>query len=65
MLIEDFFAAVDRAFRREMDKIPVPHRLELKTPPELPLVASGSVLRQGRLPQRCRLPQRRHYDNAD
>ena len=65
MLIEDFFAAVDRAFTREMDKLPVQHRLEVKTPSELPLVASGSFLRQRRLPQRCRLPERRYYRNAD
>ena len=32
MLIEDFFEAVDRAFTREADRIPSPHRLELTIP---------------------------------
>jgi hypothetical protein len=40
MLMEEFFNAVDRAFTREANRIPLsPFRLELKTSLELPLSA--------------------------
>ena len=40
MLMEEFFNAVDRAFTREANRIPLsPFRLELKSSLELPLSA--------------------------
>jgi hypothetical protein len=57
MLIEDFFGAVERAFIREANRISAPPRLELKTLSELPL----SAPRPQRVPERCRLPDRRRY----
>jgi hypothetical protein len=57
MLMEDFFGAVDRAFMREANRISAPSRLELKTLSELHLPA----LKCYRVPERCRLPDRRRY----
>jgi hypothetical protein len=57
MLMEDFFGAVDRAFMREANRISAPSRLELKTLSELHLPA----LKCHRVPERCRLPDRRRY----
>jgi hypothetical protein len=45
MLMEEFFNAVDRAFTREANRIPLsPFRLELKTSLELPLSAPEGPL---------------------
>jgi hypothetical protein len=65
MLIEDFFATVDRAFMEEAGRIR-PRRLELATPPELPLSApessaSAPSLDWRRPPKRCRMPERRNH----
>ena len=57
MLMEDFFGAVERAFIREANRIPSPSCLELRTAPELPL----PVPKVHRIPERCRLPDRRRY----
>jgi hypothetical protein len=59
VLMEDFFDAVDRAFTKEKDRIPVPSRLERKTPLELPLSVVGSP-QATRSPQRRRVADRRH-----
>jgi uncharacterized protein YjbJ (UPF0337 family) len=60
MVIEDFFEAVDRAFIQEAARIPAPHRLELKTPMELPLSApDGSPATSSS--ERSRQPGRRYH----
>jgi hypothetical protein len=43
MLIKGFFEAVERAFTKDLDRIPLPTRLELKTPLELPLPTPEST----------------------
>jgi hypothetical protein len=44
MLIKGFFEAVERAFTKDLDRIPLPTRLELKTTPlELPLPTPEST----------------------
>jgi hypothetical protein len=57
--MEDFFDAVDRAFTKEKYGIPVPSRLELESPLELPLSVVASP-RETRSPQRRRVADRRH-----
>jgi uncharacterized protein YjbJ (UPF0337 family) len=61
MLIEDFFEAVERAFTRDAGGSPSPRHVELKTPLELPpsVRESRPAGEQQRLPERCRLPDRR------
>jgi hypothetical protein len=65
MLMEDFFAAVERAFIKEDSRIPAPHCLELMTPLELPLSALENLptaaLAEARAqPERCRHPVQSH-----
>jgi len=61
MLMEDLFDAVNRAFTKKVDRIPLPSRPNLKSPLELPLQAPKSsqalaASDRRRLPER-RLPQ--------
>jgi hypothetical protein len=60
MLMEDFFEAVERAFRSAASKIPVLPLLGIKPPLELPLPAPGTSSVDRRLvPERRHMPDRR------